>query len=219
MSIDLNFITLMRSFRDTARANARLAIAVISTLTIGNVLLDRFASPNVSMLIGNLAIFAAQVVVTRLATQRLVTEPLMPNVAGFFGLGIIGSAGVLAGLIFAILPGLYLAGRWLIAGPVMLVENNGVIAAMRRSWIATGPLAWSLSGLLLLFWTPAAIAAFGEGFLSGFFHGNESDGIAIASTLVTYLAMFAASVSSWLAAAAAFGLLCARVETLADTFA
>ena len=219
MTREVGFSTLISSFGVTARDNAGLGFGVIGTLTIGNALLDLFASPQASMLIGNLAVFAAQVLVTRLATQRFVAEPLTPHVAGFFLLGIVGSIGVLAGLVLAIVPGLYLAARWLVAGPILLVERDGVIAAMRRSWVVSAPLAWPLSGLLLVFWTPMAITSFGGGFLSGLLRGNETDTMVIAVLLATYFTMSVASVASWLAAAATYGLLCPKLDTLADTFA
>ena len=219
MNSNLSFAILIKSFVATARDTAGLATAVIGTLTIGNVLLDRFASPQMSMLIGNLAVFAAQVLVTRLATQRFVPEPLTPRVAGFFLLGIVGSIGVVVGLALAIVPGLYLAARWLVAGPIMLVERDGVTAALRRSWNITAPLKWSLCGLLLLFWTPVALTSFGAGFLAGLLRGDEHDAIVIGSSLVAYFSMSGALVASWLAAAATYGLLGRKLDTLTDTFA
>ena len=210
---------LIGALGQTARDNASPALGAVGALTIGNVLLDRFASAQASALVGNMAVFGAQVIVTRIATQRLVSEQLMPRVGAFFLLGLLGGIGVLAGLVFAIVPGLYLAARWLVAGPILLIERDGVVAAMRRSWIITAPLAWALSGLLLMLWAPTAIVTFGAGFLAGMFHGAASETADLALLTLTYFALATASVASWLTAVAMFGLLQPQLDTLGDTFA
>ncbi len=219
MITGLNFSDLTNALSATVRGNAGLVIGAVGGLTIGNVLLDRFTPAQASALIGNMAVFAAQVIVTRVATQRLGPEPLIPRVGGFFVLGLLGGIGVLAGLVFAIVPGLYLAARWLVAGPVLLVERDGVVAAMRRSWSITAPVAWPLSCLLLMLWVPAVLVAFGGGFLAGLFYSAGSETTDLAISAVAYFVMASASVASWLTAVATFGLLRPQVDTLADTFA
>lgn len=210
---------VIKAFGVTVRGNADLAIGAVSGLTIGNALLDFFASQQASTLIGSIAQFIAQVVVTRVATQRLYPEPFPPRVGGFFLLSILTSVGVVAGLAMVILPGLYLAARWLVAGPVMLVERDGVIEAMRRSWVITAPLAWPICWLLAVLWAPALLVVFIGSFWAEMFNGAASESTNLAVLALTYFAMASASVASWIAAVAAFGLLDPKIGGSSGTLA
>lgn len=220
MSSGTDLGELIDAFGATVRANATLAIGAVVGLTIGNALLDRFASAQASTLIGSFAGFAAQVIVTRLAMQRREAESIAPNVAGFFLLNLLSTIGVLTGLVLLVLPGLYLAARWLVAGPILLVEREGAIAAMRRSWQLTAPIAWPLASLLALLWVPILLVAFGGGILaaSALEDATTQTGDLAMSVLI-YLAMFAASVASWLAAVATYDVLRPQLGTLDDIFA
>lgn len=211
---------LIEAFRATARDNASLAIGAVAGLTIGNLALDSFASQQASTFIGSIAQFMAQVIVTRWAMQRRTGAPLPPNVAGFFLLNLLGSIGVLAGLALLVLPGLYLAARWLVAGPILLVEREGPIAAMERSWHLTAPMAWPLATLLALLWVPALLLAFGGGLLATFAYeeaASQTNELIVSGLL--YLMMSVVSVASWLAAVAAYNVIRPEIETLEDIFA
>lgn len=211
---------LIAALGATVRANAVLAIAVVAAMTIGNLVLDSFVSERASTLIGSLVGFAAQVIVTWQAMQRREKETLPPNVAGFFLLNLLGNIGVLAGLVFLVLPGLYLAARWLLAGPILLVEREGAVAAMRRSWHLTAPMAWPLATLLALLWVPPLLVAFGGGALAVTVSADISNQvIELAVSGLLYLVMSVVSVASWLAAVAAYDVLRPQIETLDDIFA
>ena len=67
------------------------------------------------------------------------------------GLGILLGLGVLAGMVFLIVPGVYLALCWIVASPVMVVERLGVVASMQRSMKLTQNHRWAILGLLVLF--------------------------------------------------------------------
>jgi len=204
----------------TARKNSGLAIATVAGLTIGNLVLDSLGSEQAATFIGGVAQFAAQVIVTRSAMQRRTIGDLAPNVAGFFLLNLLSTIGVLAGLALLILPGLYLAARWLVAGPVLLIEREGAIAAIRHSWRLTAPIAWPLVSLLALLWAPPLLVAFGGGVLSGLaFEEAVSQTSDLTVSALVYAVMSVVSVASWLAAVATYDLLCPRVDPLEDVFA
>lgn len=204
---------MMEALGATARRNAGIATGAVCGLTIGNSLLDCFASQQLSNLIGSIIGFVAQVVVTRMATQRMVPEPLPPRVGGFLLLSLLTTAGVLAGLVCAVLPGLYLAARWLAAGPIMLTEREGVISAMRRSWRITAPVALPLCGLLLMLWASTCVVVFGGALLMNLSEDIPHGATELVIQEVAYLATFTALVGSWLAAVSTFGLLSARADT------
>lgn len=217
MTTEARLGELVEALGVTARRNAGLAIGAVCGLTIGNSLLDYLVSQQLSNLIGSVIGFVAQVVVTRVATQRIVPEPFPPRVGGFLLLSLLGTLGVLAGLVCAVLPGLYLAARWLAAGPIMLVERDGVISAMRRSWGITAPVAWPLCGLLLILWAAACLVVFGAAVLVNLSDVEPYGTAKLIIQGVVYLAMFIALVGSWLAAVSTFGLLRGREDAPGET--
>jgi len=60
------------------------------------------------------------------------------------GLYILVGLGVWIGAWFLLVPGIYLALRWCVAGPVLVVEGKGVFASMKRSAALTKGRRWAL---------------------------------------------------------------------------
>jgi hypothetical protein len=60
------------------------------------------------------------------------------------------SLGVVAGLIFLIIPGIVLWLRWAVAIPVLVQERLGVTASISRSAALTSGFLWPLFGLFLI---------------------------------------------------------------------
>jgi hypothetical protein len=54
----------------------------------------------------------------------------------------------LIALVLLIVPGLYMFARMFLVGTVMVIESLGPVAALRRSWVLTAPVGWTI---LLLF--------------------------------------------------------------------
>lgn len=81
--------------------------------------------------------------------------------------------GIALGLLLLILPGLYVASRWYLAGSILILDGGGRRAAMERSWRlleAHWPAALALSIIMAAlsvgpFWL--------AGYMSGFFGGEE----------------------------------------------
>jgi len=72
---------------------------------------------------------------------------------------IIGSVGVGLGLLLLIIPGIALAVFWSVATPVLLSEQVGPIAALRKSFEYTKSRFWPLLGLCVIYWI-ATLALF-----------------------------------------------------------
>ena len=73
---------------------------------------------------------------------------------------LVAAIAVFAGLIACIVPGLYLAVRWAMAVPALLVEGRPVMESLRRSWTLVERRWWATFGLLLAgYLLPAIIAA------------------------------------------------------------
>jgi hypothetical protein len=59
--------------------------------------------------------------------------------------------GIMLGLLLLIIPGIYLALRWAVAAPVLVVEKIGVFASMGRSSTLTQNHRWAILGLVVLY--------------------------------------------------------------------
>lgn len=67
------------------------------------------------------------------------------------GLGILMWLGIALGLVVLIVPGLILAVRWLIAPAVLVVEGEGILAAMGRGAELSANHRWAIFGLCVLY--------------------------------------------------------------------
>lgn len=75
---------------------------------------------------------------------------------------------VLVGLFFLLVPGLYLAGRFSMLGPVVVAETKrGTIATLRRTWEMTRGRGWAILGLLLLVYVGLYVAQLAVTFVLG----------------------------------------------------
>ncbi len=67
------------------------------------------------------------------------------------GLGIIVGVGVVLGMMLLIIPGIYLALRWAVAAPVLVVEKLGIFPSIGRSAVLTQNHRWAILGLVVLY--------------------------------------------------------------------
>jgi hypothetical protein len=67
------------------------------------------------------------------------------------GLGLLMGIAIVLGLILLIIPGVYLALRWAVAAPTMVVERPGVFKSMERSAKLTENHRWAILGLFVLY--------------------------------------------------------------------
>jgi len=81
---------------------------------------------------------------TALSTGLGVLLPML-------GLGIIVGLGIVAGSMLLLIPGIYLALRWAVAAPVLVVEKLGVFASIGRSAVLTQNHRWAILGLVVLY--------------------------------------------------------------------
>lgn len=75
------------------------------------------------------------------------------------GLGILLSLGVGAGFLLLFVPGVILYLMWMVASPVLMVEQTGVIDSFGRSRALTKGSRWQLLGLLAIFFIFSMIVA------------------------------------------------------------
>ena len=66
------------------------------------------------------------------------------------GAGIIFGFGITFGMLLLIVPGVILALMWCVAAPAVVIERNGVFAALRRSSELTKGSRWKILGLFIV---------------------------------------------------------------------
>ncbi len=76
-----------------------------------------------------------------------------------FGLAIVSGLAILMGFFLFVIPGIYLALMWMVAGPAIIAERKGVFDSMSRSSRLTEGHRWSLLGLSLIFFVAALLLA------------------------------------------------------------
>ncbi len=74
-------------------------------------------------------------------------------------LGLLSTIGGSIGLMFFLIPGLFLLTIWFVAGPVMMVEELGVIAAMKRSATLSKGSRMGIFGLMVLIFAGSSFVA------------------------------------------------------------
>jgi hypothetical protein len=105
-----------------------------------------------SYLLGTVACYRA-VSATYLNRETSARESLSyaaSRLGATLWLTIVFVAGILAGFVAFIVPGIYLSIAWAVAYPVMLVEGAGGFAALRRSYQLTRGRWWATLGRLVV---------------------------------------------------------------------
>lgn len=77
-----------------------------------------------------------------------------------FIVALLTGIGVGLGLLLLIVPGLYLATRWVVATPALVAEDLGPTAALGRSGELTEGRRWAVFGLMLLYLVVAWVIEF-----------------------------------------------------------
>jgi hypothetical protein len=112
-------------------------LATMAAGVISDVAIERTGGTGSGILIAyGIAITFVQVWITREAFKLSGVEPamLVANSLSVYLQGILTGLGIGLGLILLILPGLYIFARWYLATALLVRDQGGRRAAMRRSW-------------------------------------------------------------------------------------
>ena len=191
-------------------------LATMAAGVISDVAIERSGGTGSGILIAyGIAVTFVQVWITREAFRRSGIEPamLVANSLSVYLQGLLTGLGIALGLILLILPGLYVFARWYLAAALLVRDQGGRRAAMRRSWemlavhwpaaLGVGLILFLLSvaPLALEFIAPSLSAEFGFGWL-------------VATNLVSALGI----VGAYLASVALLLNIEQRASTLQEIF-
>jgi hypothetical protein len=196
------------------RQNGLVAAIAVMILVAGNLALDGLGATS-SMAPAGFLSLAVQLHVTRSALSRAgqLSTQSKSKFLSFWGMNIVTSIAILLGCLLLLIPGLYLAARWSVAGPAIIAEDLSAGGGMRVSWERTRATAWHLAGAFLIVFGGAFVAAMVPSFL---YSENRAP---VVVQIISYLFIFGGTVCGWLMAVGAYGLLSGRQESLAQVFA
>ncbi len=188
------------------------AIALILLSSVG-IAFD-MAPPEVmalAMFGTSIAGFAAQYILTRRVMRRdgLLMAGAAGAVAAMFGLGIVSNLAIGLGFLLLLVPGWWLAARWIAAVPVLFAEEPGVMAALDISAARMRPMVPAAMVAILIVYLPFVVA------MAWFVLEGDVETSA-ATSVPTNLAMSVSQVGAWYLAVAAYRLT--RPESIDAVF-
>ena len=195
------------------RQNALVALTALILLVGGNLLSDQMGRS--SAFITGFLELGVQIYVIREALKK---ANLLPDISkaklwSFWCMSLISTLAILAGCVFLLIPGLYLAARWFVSGPVLIAEDKSAGAALRESWHLTRGSVWHMvAATLVLFGGGFAVAILPYVIMPDAARGTPMDA-------ATYVVSFAAYICGWLMEVGAYRLISSHQPGLAEVFA
>lgn len=195
------------------RENAGTAMACLVGLVGVNIALDLTIGDSGALPAG-IASLVAQYALIRTALDRLGLrdETGRNGLGAFWGVNILSGIGILLGYVLLVIPGIFLSARWSMSSAVLLAEDQSVSGALGESWALTRPNLWPILAVLLVIFVPA-------GLVGGGIFALLIDVLPLLSSLILYVLMFSAFVSSWLLSVALYSLLRPGQDHLSEIFA
>jgi hypothetical protein len=138
-------VILSRNWQLLSENAAAVAITVVVLAAIDA--LTNHAPYN--LLVSSVASFAAYFVNLNKALHRLGRDfggRGRPAMGALIGLNFLTGLGIMIGFVLLVVPGIVLAVRWSIAGPILLGDDKGVSEAIADSWEETAGRFWPIFG-------------------------------------------------------------------------
>lgn len=198
--------------------------ALAASLVIGTGLFaacDIFLDPPTALRVGSLVGLLTLYLELLVTAQALVAlgrrpagwDPRRPTMGRYpraFAVSLVVGAAALAGLVLFVLPGLVLLLRWSLALPIVLAEDEGVAASLRRSWALTRGRAPLLAGYGLL-----VLAGYAAAILLMVLTYPGQGRVPVPAAVAGNLAMISSQLFGWLITAALYAHLKAAEEAQA----
>jgi hypothetical protein len=177
-------------------APAAFAVAVLALFASGiaydamiDLRPDSFAGPAVlNMMVAVLAEIFVTRAIAKAAGWSIADVRRYP-VMSMLGQSLVMSAGILAGLLLLVLPGLFLAARWFIAAQIVILEERNAMDALHESWERTEE-HWAAIALFIIIGSMGTIVPLSLLVIFNDFNDIEIDLGSMAS--ITIIGIFAA---------------------------
>lgn len=192
------------------------ALYVITVFSVGFII-DYFGLEDGSNLISSVVTLVTGYFLTKFIIEKAIMNSNYLQVGGFwlyFRVGFLSSIAIIFGYILLIIPGIYLMARWLPAYGIALVEEDGAIKALGRSWDETSEYWRPLLGALML---PLAVFAIGIAAIA--LSETESGSMSLFTSVVSNLTISVGSLIFTGIGLASYSLLRDRGRELQEVFA
>ena len=177
---------------------------------------DRGGVVLLSSLIGLVvSLFAQYRITEHLIADRLKPGHRVRSYGSLFGALLLSGLAIGAGLIVLVLPGIYLAGRWLTVAPRVVVGDLASNDALRASWADSENSQFAFCLVTVLSFAPTVIM-FGLGYLAA---TDLSPNANLALVVAQNLIVGVTSVLGWTFAAGAFRCVVANQSEFEQVFA
>lgn len=164
------------TFLALVRRHGTLIVLTVVGLAAFDTVLELAIGPSIQS-VGNVVSIAAAYLLYR----KILVDEGMIEVEGrfgrYFGASLLSGLGMVVGFIFLIVPGLYLAARWSVAGPLAITRDLKAGAALRASWELTRHSVGTLMLIYLVLVLAFLSAIFAVAFGTALAFGTE-DGLA-----------------------------------------
>ena len=152
-------------------------------------------------------------------TEHLIADHLLPgrqvrSYGSLFGALLLSGFAITAGIIVLVLPGIYLAGRWLTATPRVVMGNMGGTEALRESWADSEQSQFAFSVATTLSMAPI-LSLLGAAYLVT---SDLSPGANLVLDVALNLIVGLTSVLGWTVAASAFRCVVANPSEFEQVF-
>lgn len=77
-------------------------------------------------------------------------RPAKRHYGSALGAALLGTLGMMGGLVLLIVPGLYVAARWSLSNPLIVGEEYHAIESLKESWRRTQSSAWPIVGCFVV---------------------------------------------------------------------
>lgn len=217
------FKDIWNSFIRMMSENALLALAFIVVIAAIYSGIDLVTNGSGSMFVQLfVSIFGQYYLTAKLLSDRMPDRPVKPAYGSIFGAAFLSGLGILLGLVFLIVPGIYLMGRWSMATPLVVVEEKRAIEALGESWerseASAAPLFVTYLVGTILF--AALLVGFGLALgASSAFADSIDQGASAIEIVSTNVLATVLSVLGWVLACAIYRSLTPADHSLKDVFA
>ncbi len=117
---------------------------------IGTILSFVLAAVVGAILTGMIVVVVSEDVLGRRTSIADVWARVRPRIWALLGASVIAGVLPFIGLLFLVVPGVYLWGVWALTTPALILERLGPIQAVRRSWRLVRPDFWRVWGIRAL---------------------------------------------------------------------
>lgn len=204
------FGDVVRECVQVARENAAFLLAVTLVVTTIYTLADM-----VSQSLSNIASFVVSVIVQYLFLEFALAVQGQPRRFGsFLGANLLAGIGIALGCLLFILPGIYLAARWVLAPAYVVANAERATDALSASWQATRD-CWLPFAISFSVWGVLTLAPLGALVVMP---TDTLGSLPIWQNGLLNLGVTVANVAGWVLAVAAYRLAGARADSFEAVF-